>query len=201
MKLISAALVLCAAVPAFAATVPVTLDFESATSFASIDTLYAPQGIVFTGDALGLDNNDGLGPYFSNAPSGNVAMTAVGADATMNVAAGFEGAFGFFYSSSALIADGVQVWSGLDGTGSLLASFDLAANAQGGGCSDTAYCNFNNLSTMLAGVGRSVTFGNAAFEVVFDNVSVSVIPEPGTALLLALGLAGLLATRRRAGAV
>ncbi|MBA4176224.1 MAG: hypothetical protein C0505_06655 [Leptothrix sp. (in: Bacteria)] len=200
MKLLPVALALCTAIPAFAATVPVTLDFETATSYTEIGTLYAAQGITFTADAVGLDNNDGIGGYFSNAPSGNVGMTAFGNDATMNIAGGFEGAFGFFYSASAVITDAVQVWSGLDGTGSLLASFDLAANAQAGGCSDTPYCNFSSAGTVLSSIGRSVTFGNTAFEVVFDNVSLNAVPEPSTALLMPLALAGLLAARRRKAA-
>ncbi|MDP2006960.1 MAG: PEP-CTERM sorting domain-containing protein [Rubrivivax sp.] len=202
MKLITTALLLCAAAPAFAGNVPLTLDFEAAagTYAQSIGSLYDQQGIAFTADAVGLDNNDGAGPYFSHAPSGQVGMTVFGSDATMNVARGFEGAFGFFYSSSLAIADAVQVWSGLDGTGTLLASFGLAANAQAGGCSDTSYCNFSSVSTVLTGVGRSVTFGNTAFEAVFDDVSLNVVPEPSTALLLPLALAGLLATRRRASA-
>lgn len=202
MKFLSAAVAAAAAVtfaatPVSAATVPLLLNFEAATGFAPIDSLYASAGIRFGGDALGLVN-DALGNYFSNAPTAVGVMTPVGLDSAMNVANGFVGSFSFFYSSLAAVNDGVQVWSGFDGTGSLLATFDLAANAQAGGCSDTALCNFNSLSAAFAGTARSVTFGNATYSAVFDNVAITAVPEPTSALLVPLALFGLLATRRRA---
>jgi hypothetical protein len=198
MKFLSAAaFALSVAAPAMASTVPVTLDFENVASFASIDGLYSAQGISFTGDALGLVN-DSLGPYFSNAPSAIGVMAPVGSDATMNVANGFINAVSFFYTSSDAILDGVQVWGGLNGTGPLLASFDLTPNAQAGGCSDSPYCHFDSLSGAFAGTAYSVTFGHAAYSAAFDDVSITAVPEPTTALLVPLALAGLLVARRRA---
>src|SRR5437879_3739953 len=75
--LCAAAAALFAASPAFAAGT--LIDFEGATSFASINAYYdggadsagaiGPSlGVSFGGDALALQN-DPLGPYFSNAPS------------------------------------------------------------------------------------------------------------------------------------
>jgi PEP-CTERM motif len=183
------------------------LDFEEPSSFESILSFYAggadgagvmgpDLGVVFGGDALAL-RNDALGPYFSNAPTPVGVMTPVGAEATMDVAIGFVSALGFAYSSSDAVTAAVQVWSGLGGTGNLLASFDLMANAQAGGCSDSAYCNFDSVSLAFAGVARSVTFGAAAGYAAFDNLSITAVPEPTSALLMALGCAGLLAARRR----
>ena len=200
----AALLALLAAAPAFAVT---TIDFEGPTSYASIGAYYnggadsagkaGPSlGVSFGGDALALAN-DAFGPYFTNAPSPAGVMTPVGADSTMNLPAGFGGAFGFHYSSSAAVAGGVQVWSGTDAGGTLLASFDLAANAQAGGCSSSPYCHFDLVTTTLANTARSVSFGNAANSAVFDDVSVTAVPEPASALLMALGLAGVLAVRRR----
>ena len=41
-------------------------------------------------------------------------------------------------------------------------------------------------------------FSNAAADnVVFDNLTVNVVPEPGSALMVAIGLAGLALTARR----
>ena len=202
--LLAAALALSVTTPALARDI--LLDFETVTGFASIDRHYdggtdsagaagPALGVSFGPDALGLVN-DAAGPYFSNAPSPVGVLAPVGMDATMNVTRGFFGAISLFYSSAAAVDDAVKVWSGFNGTGTLLAAFDLAANAQAGGCSDTAFCNFSSLTAAFDGRAYSVTFGDAA-GAAFDNVAITALPEPGTALLLSLGAAGLVASRRR----
>lgn len=191
-----------AAAPAAA----VVLDFESPASFESVLAYYdggadgggniGPRfGVTFGGDALAL-RNDELGPYFSNAPSPIGVMAPVGAASTLNVAAGFTGVFGFFYSASQATLNGVQLWSGLNGTGQLIASFNLLANAQTG-CSGSPYCRFDPVTTSFSGIAYSATFGNAANIAAIDNINVSPIPEPETVLLMSLGLAGLAAAARR----
>ncbi len=203
MKWLStAALAMFAAAPAFAANT--VLDFETVTSFASISEYYnggtdsaGSFGPALGGPALGLAN-DAAGPYFSNAPSPVGVMAPVGPDSTMSVAAGFLGV-SFYYSSSAAVSSAVPVWSGIDGHGTLLATFDLASNAQSGGCSDSAYCHFDLLSNTFAGTAHSMTFGNAVGAAAFDNVSITAVPEPASALLMALGMGCLaLVARRRA---
>jgi hypothetical protein len=195
MKLISiAAGSLLAATSAYAQTSTV-LDFETPASFESIANFYESLGAVFTLDALAL-RNDELGPYFSNAPSPVGVMFAAGTDATMNVEAGFTDQISFSYSASQLVLSAVNVYSGLNGTGTLLASFNLEANAQMG-CSDSPYCRFDRLSSSFGGVAQSVTFGASFGAAAFDNIAVTVVPEPASALLMALGVAGLLAARRR----
>jgi hypothetical protein len=184
------------ALPAAAATVPLVLGFETATDYTPVGNLYAAYGISFGDDALALVNGPAF-TYFSNAPSPLAAMAPVGPGATMNVANGFIDAFSFFYTSAEAVSNAVQVWSGLNGSGTLLANFNLANNAQAGGCSDTAYCHFDRLSAAFAGTAYSVSFGNAALAAAFDDIGLRAVPEPATALLVPLALAALVAQRRR----
>lgn len=188
---------LLAAAPAFATTI----DFETAASFDSIGDYYATSGVSFGGDALAIQN-DTLGTYFTNAPSPLGVMTAVGADATMNVLNGFTGLVSFFYASTDIATIGV--YSGLNGTGDLLGVFDLFANATDG-CSDSAFCNWTEATLSFLGIAKSITFGdaaNVADGAAFDNVSFTAasnsVPEPSTVLLLGLGLTALVSSRRRA---
>jgi hypothetical protein len=187
---------LLAVTSAFADTSTV-IDFEAPASFESIGAFYGGVGVVFTPDALALQNDE-LGPYFSNAPSPVGVMFAAGPDATMNVEMGFKDSISFSYSSSALVISGVNVYSGLDGTGTLLASFNLVSNAQLG-CSDSPFCRFDRVSSTFGGIARSVTFGSSANFAAFDDVAISAVPEPTTAVLMILGVAGLLAARQRRG--
>lgn len=172
----------------------VLIDFEDVTSFSPIaDAL----GVSFGGDALGLVNDE-YSTFFTHAPSSIGVMTPVGAEAYLNVAAGFSTGLSLHYSSSSDVLNAVQIWSGLNGTGSLLASINLSNNAQAGGCSDSPYCHFEQAFAAFSGTAYSVTFGNATYAAAFDNVHVGAVPEPESlALMLAGGGVALLAVRRR----
>ena len=200
------AAVLSAAAPAFANT-NITLDFEAATSFASVGALYANQGIDFTGEALALANDD-LGPYFSNAntPGSSEALAGTvmfvnGAEpsATLNLAAGgglqaitgFVGQVSFDFASSADAFNLVQVFAGLNGTGQRLAKISLSENQLDSACSSSAFCNWQTVTMSFDGTAQSLVFASNGGAIAYDNISLSAVPEPQTYALLLAGLLGL----------
>jgi PEP-CTERM motif len=193
----------------------VTVDFEGATSLSSINNFYnggtdsngaagSNYGVSFAGSLLALQN-DGLGSglngdYFSNAPTPGTVMFASNATdvittpAVMNIAKGTF-SLSFYYSSDAAAV--VNLYSGLNGIG-FLGSINLAANATSG-CTSSAFCNFDTATwTPTATAIKSVDFSANASSVVYDNITVSPVPEPSSMALSLLGLAGLSwAVRRR----
>jgi hypothetical protein len=205
-KLISAlAAGLLMSAPTFAANV--TLDFEGIVSTHSIGDYYnggagGNYGITFGGDALAWDNvplPEAL-PLFDRAENGASVMTPVTGEglASMNVANGFAGTLSFDYSS--VMDTSVRLYSGLDGTGDLISTIDLTANATN--CTTSVMCMWQLVTLDFGGVARSVTFGDAADVAAFDNVSVSAVPLPaaGWLLMSALGGVGAWSRRKRAAA-
>lgn len=206
---IAAAAALLAALPAFAANT--LIDFEGVTSFASVADYYnggsdgagvsgVNLGLAFSGAALAL-SNDGLadspsGNYFSNAPSAGSVMFVADSSAVLNVAKGFTGEISFYYSAVSSEFDVVQIYSGLDASGSSLGSVSLSRNAQLGGCGDSPYCNWQQITLSFAGTGQSISFGGVG-NVAFDNIAITAVPEPETYGMMALGLAGLMVAMRR----
>lgn len=164
-------------------------------------------GVQFSGDSLALIEaaKGGTGNFF-NPPSGDTGMFFLsGSGDVMNVAAGFTTGFSFYYSSP-FYAGTVDVYSGLNGTGTLLASLNLATTPDGAGiqgCDGYHYCPFVAAGATFAGTAESVNFSGVANYIVFDNVTIGSgtpsAPEPSTFFLISagLGLAGLVARRRR----
>ena len=123
----------------------------------------------------------------------------------MNVAGGFKTGFLFFHSATTLPGT-VTVWSGLNGTGTLLATLTLPPN---GSCTPGPnFCHRTAEGVTFSGTVESVNFSGTANEIGFDNITIgsatpgggpTPTPEPATMLLLGLGLpASLGATAKEA---
>jgi len=207
MKLFrAAATALLAAAPLAAlAAVPVLVNFEKTWDFGNgdVDAYYgggtaadgtsgANIGVSFV-NVSGL-SNDALGPYYSGAPSPLGVAYAHDDHSFMNMSEWAVGAFSFFYSSPVAVVGAVKAWSGLNGTGTLLGSLDLVANAD-------AYDHWSLATFAFAGSARSFDFSGAGAgsAVAFDNIAVTAVPEPSTVLLMLVGGAAVLRakTRRR----
>ena len=206
--------------PALAAG-PIVLDFEGIGDQSNINNFYnggtdstghsgVNYGVSFAGDARGIiDSDKGGTGNFANAPSGITVLFFLSESAVLNFAAGFDTGFSFFYSSSGAAV--VDVYSGINKTGTKLASLNLASNFDNGGCVGDptgAYCHWDAIGVSFAGIAKSIDFGGTANFVAYDNVTfgsatpVPGIPEPSTYAMLALGLAGVgFVARRRKTAV
>ena len=162
-------------------------------------------GITFGSDSLALISGaDGGSGNFSGAPSGDTIIYFLsGAGDVMDVAAGFDTGFSFYYT--AINNPGsVQVYSGLDGTGTLLADLYLPVTPSGGSpeCTYGAFCPFEPIGVTFGGTAESVIFTGAANQIGFDNITLGSgtpvgSPEPGALTMLGTGLVGMLGLLRR----
>jgi hypothetical protein len=189
------------------------LNFEGITEYTSIGNHYnggaGPNyGIGFFGNALALtsshDDCNGGGNFRLQSSGCNVLFFLEGSATGMNRVDGFHTGFSLFYSSS--YAGSVDVWSGLNGTGTLLGSLGLPETPMNGdvACGGVMYCPFVAAGLAFEGVAQSVTFNGAANYIAFDDITFgnatpgTVVPEPSTYALMAAGLGAVgFASRRR----
>jgi hypothetical protein len=232
MKLKNLAVIGClaafTAVPVSAAVI--TLDFEDVNATypsgdAFVDGFYnggtssdgttgTDFGIQFSSNAQAICLNS-TSVFCSNTSRGGIGnpnsqegglFFLSGAETFMNVAAGFDTGFSFFYAA---INQGgaISVFDGLSGTGNLLATLNLATTPTGGDCGayGAGFCPFVASGIGFAGTALSVSFAGVANQIVFDDVTfgsvtpdpISPIPLPAGGLLLLTALGGAAALRRR----
>ena len=173
------------------------LDFEGVGNLNPVGNFYAGQGVTFSPATLALvDSDAGGGGNFANEPSPNTIMFFLdGNNAILDYAAGFTTGFSFFYTSASPAS--VSVWDGLGGTGNLLGTLNLVAQAADNCVGDPTggFCNFTAVGVNFGGTAKSINFGGAANVTGFDNITFgsatprdSGVPEPSTWAMLILGL-------------
>lgn len=170
------------------------LTFEGITNSTPVGAFYAPD-YTFSPATLALvDADNGGGGNFANEPSANTIMYFLDAsNAILNVTNGFTSGFSFFYTSST--AATVNVWSGLNATGSLLGSINLDSQHTSGCSGDPSgtFCNFTNAGVAFAGTAFSIDFGGTANQTGYDNITFGssvaggAVPEPATWAIMLLG--------------
>lgn len=196
---------------------PIVLDFEGAGNLANLNNFYnggtdslgnsgTNYGIAFGANTLSIiDEDAGGNGNFANEPTPSTIMFFLTGSAVLNYAPGFTTGFSFFYSSAT--AASVVVYDGLDATGNVLATLNLASQFNDGCVGDPsgAYCNWTAVGAAFSGTAKSIDFGGTVNRTGYDNITfgsatpiVGTVPEPTSLLLAALALGGLAASRRRA---
>ncbi len=207
---ISTRLVLLAALVAGSArgaTAGVVLTFEGLQNFEQVSNYY-DGGTGSLGSGPGPDYGVTVSPFglayipgqqtghvtpFPNDPSPPTVLllfdpsNPLGAGAptsmTLDVSPGFSGELTFYQIVIGRTAS-VQIYSGLDGTGTLLADQSLAITPEAFPLTPTP--------VDFSGVAHSIVFAGGNDQVALDDIAFTNVPEPSAWLLLAAGVAGSL---------
>ncbi|SDR66197.1 thrombospondin type 3 repeat-containing protein [Christiangramia echinicola] len=161
----------------------IVLDFEGLGDVDYINDFYnggtsslgnsgTDYGVEF-GVALSIIDEDAGGTgNFANEPSPSTVMFFLDENqAYMNVEAGFDTGFSFYYSSSS--SGSVSVYDGLNGNGNLLGTVDLPDNLDPNCIGDPngTFCSWDIISVAFNGIAQSVVFNGAANYIGFDDVT------------------------------
>ena len=163
-------------------------------------------GVTFTGGATAqtVPTNDG----FANAPFSNNAVAyfnqfSGNGPTYLDDATGITGGFSFWYSND--VAGGpveIDLFSGLDGTGTLVTSIFLDTNNDSSLCvSPASFCSWDTAGASFAGTVESVSFNDPNNEfAVFSDITLGAatpLPEPASLAIFGVGLAYLGRARLR----
>jgi hypothetical protein len=162
-------------------------------------------GVYFQSNALVLSSQTvGGGGNFVNEPSApNILFFLTGVGDVMDVPGGITTGFSFDYSGSSAEGNGtVSIYSGLDGTGTLLASFVVNTSLTPLCTNVPNYCVWQPDGVAFSGTAESVVFGGSANFIGWDNITLGSstpggTPEPATLALVGLGLLSLVGVARR----
>ena len=194
--------------------------YASSGTFMDFQGIHDLQAVGDFYNGAGLANTPNYGVSFSsnflamrsffgpNPGSGNFAPPPLGTPAifmngsvgsnitgTMNVAPGFSNGINFFFTAgfTGNQVETVKVWSGANGTGTVLATITLANN--NAGCKSPAYCMWSNAGATFTGTAHSVTFSGPADELGLADItlggSTTAIPEPSTWYMLGTGVVSI----------
>jgi hypothetical protein len=165
------------------------------TSGPDLGVSFSPNALLICLNSLSTDcSNTSRGGLGDPSSQEGALFFLSGAQTFMDVAAGFTTGFSFNYSA---IHDtgSVSVFSGVDGTGTLLATLDLPTTPSGP-CAgyDAPFCPFFPIGVSFPGVARSVSFAGVDNQIVFDDVTFGSvtpgIPELSTWAMMLVGFAG-----------
>ena len=199
-----------------------TLDFEGVGDYAAINDFYnggtdslgnsgTNYGVSFSSTSLGLvDADAGGNGNFANEPSAQTVLFWLNANsAILNMAAGFDTGFSFWYTSSTDATVNVyDAVGGSAGSGSVIGSINLSAQYTGNNCSGDPtgdFCNWTAAGVSFTGIAYSIDFGGTANYTGYDNVTfgsaspTAPVPEPEIYAMLGvgLGLMGWIGRRRK----
>jgi hypothetical protein len=163
-------------------------------------------GFTFSANELVESSGTNAGK-FENLPTGDLdgntqvlSFSGLGGATTtdtINFTDGFSNVT-FNYSlgtNSAAYAQTAEVWSGLNGTGTVVGTIALTASANPVTCSTRldAYCSWSAATgSGFNGIGESITFGVAntvaSENLELDALTVSAVPEPAQFRMMLTGL-------------
>jgi PEP-CTERM motif-containing protein len=157
-------------------------------------------GITFSPNTLALIDSDAGGTgLFANEPSSRTVFTYTGSSAILNMAGGFTDVT-LRYASSINGPFSLEVFTGLDGSGTKLLTAGLASLGYSlqGDPTGREFGVWTSFQSLLSGeeTARSIVISGPG-QIMIDNVTLTPVPEPSSILLLGLGLVALAWARRR----